>query len=148
MISRRLSLIACAVALIAIAQPATASAERNPYTPEQVCGAGFYKIDRHKLYSGSRHTTHLATTVLLYNGASGQNCAVTMKRHFIGRPTTTGVSLKVKGKRRPWVVDQDAFKYYAGPVYRTAPGRCVRWGATVSTPFGEDSYISPFGHCR
>jgi hypothetical protein len=24
----------------------------------------------------------------------------------------------------------------------------VRWGATVSTPFGADTFISPFGHCR
>jgi hypothetical protein len=148
MIIRGLSLIVGAVGLIAIAHPASASAKRNPYTAEQVCGAGFYTIDRHKLFSGSRHTTHLATTFLLYNGASGRNCAVTMKRRFIGRRTTTGVSLKVKGRRRPWVVDQGAFKYYAGPVYRTAPGRCVRWGATVSTPFGDDSYVSPFGHCR
>jgi hypothetical protein len=148
MIMRGFSLVVCAVALIAIAQPASASAKRNPYTAEQVCGAGFYKIDRHRLYSGSRHTTHLAITFLLYNGATGQNCAVTMKRRFIGRPTTTGVSLKVRGKRRPWVVDQGAFKYYAGPVYRTAPGRCVRWGATVSTPYGDDTYVSPFGHCR
>jgi hypothetical protein len=148
MIARRLPLIVCAVTLTAIALPTTASAKPNPYSAEQVCGAGFYKIDRHKLYSGSSHTTHLATTFLLYNGASGQNCAVTMKRRFIGRPTTTGVSLKVRGKRRPWVVDQDAFEYYAGPVYRTAPGRCVRFGGTVTTPFGADTYISPFGHCR
>jgi hypothetical protein len=147
-IIRRLSLFVCAVAVIAIAQPATASAERNPYTAVEVCGAGFYKIDKHKLYSGSRHTTLLATTFLLYNGDTGQNCAVTMKRHYIGERTTTGVSLKVKGKRRPWVVDQDQYKYYAGPVYRRAPGRCVRWGATVSTPIGDDTYISPFGHCR
>jgi hypothetical protein len=147
-IPRRVSLIVCALAVIAIAIPAAASAKRNPYTAEQVCGAGFYKIDKHRLYSGSRHTTLLAATFLLYNGSTGQNCAVTMKRRFIGKPTTTGVSLKVKGKRRPWVVDQDAYKYYAGPVYRTAPGRCVRWGATVSTPFGDDTYISPFGHCR
>ena len=148
MISRASSLVLCAVALVAIAQPASAAAKLNPYTAEQVCGAGFVKIDKHKLYSGSRFTTHLATTFLLYNGASGRNCAVTMKRRFIGRPTTTGVSLKVKGRRRPWVVDQGPFKYYAGPVYRRAPGRCVRWGATVSTPFGNDTYISPFGHCR
>ncbi|HEY1273431.1 MAG TPA: hypothetical protein VGF25_00900 [Thermoleophilaceae bacterium] len=148
MIIRRLSLIVCAIALIATACPAAASAKRNPYTAEQVCGAGFYKIDKHRLYSGSRYTTLLATTFLLYNGATGQNCAVTMKRQFIGRPTSTGVSLKVKGKRRPWVVDQANYRYYAGPVYRTAPGRCVRWGATVVMPFGSDTYISPFGHCR
>ena len=49
----------------------------------------------------------LATTFLLYNGATGRNCAV--------------------------------------PVYRAAAGR---WGATVSTPFGDATYISPFGHCR
>ena len=145
---RRLSLIGCAVALVASALPATAAAKRDPYTAEQVCGAGFYKIDKHRLYTGSSHTTLLAATFLLYNGTTGRNCAVTMKRRFIGKPTSTGVSLKVKGKRRPWVVDQDAYKYYAGPVYRTAPGRCVRWGATVSTPMGADTFVSPFGHCR
>jgi hypothetical protein len=147
-ITRRLSLIACAVALTAVALPATASAKRNPYTAEQVCGAGFSKIDKHKLYTGSRSTTLLAATFLLYNGSTGQNCAVTMKRRYVGTPTTTGVSLKVKGKRRPWVVDHDAYKYYAGPVYRTAPGRCVRWGATVTTPMGANTYFSPFGHCK
>jgi hypothetical protein len=148
MISRGLALLVGAAVLIAIALPASASAKRNPYTAEQVCGAGFYKIDRHRLYSGSSHTTLLAATFLLYNASSGKNCAVTMKRRFIGTPTTTSVSLKVKGKKRPWVVDFGKFKYYAGPVYRKAPGRCVRWGATVSTPFGDDSYISPFGHCH
>jgi hypothetical protein len=147
MISRGLALIVGAVILIATL-PATASAKRNPYTAEQVCGAGFYKIDRHRLYSGSSHTTLLAATFLLYNASSGRNCAVTMKRQFIGQPTYTTVSLKVKGKKRPWVVDYGQFKYYAGPVYRTAPGRCVRWGATVSTPFGDDNYVSPFGHCH
>jgi hypothetical protein len=143
----RLSLMVCAVAVTAIALPATATAKGNPYTAEQVCGAGFHKIDKHKLYSGSRYTTLLATTFLLYNGATGRNCAVTLKRRFIGKPTSTGVSLKIKGKKRAWVVDQDMYKYYAGPVYRHAPGRCVRWGATVNTPFGEDTYISPYGHC-
>jgi hypothetical protein len=32
-----------------------------------------------------------------------------MKRRFIGQPTVTGVSLKVKGKRRAWVVDHGAY---------------------------------------
>jgi len=148
MISRRLTVFASAVALVAVALPATASAKGNPYTAERVCGSGFHKIDRHRLYSGSSHTTLLAATFLLYNASSGKNCAVTMKRRFIGTPTYTTVSLKVKGKKRPWVVDYGNFKYYAGPVYRKAPGRCVRWGATIKTPFGEDSYISPFGHCH
>ena len=148
MITRRISVFVCAAVLVAAAVPATASAKRNPYTAEQVCGAGFYKIDRHRLYTGSRYTTLLAATFLLYNASSGQNCAVTMKRRYIGTPTTTGVSIKVKGKKRPWVVDQGPYKYYAGPVYRKAPGRCVRWGATVSTPMGADTFISPFGHCR
>jgi hypothetical protein len=142
------SLVVCAAALVAAAaHPGIAAAKRNPYTAEQVCGAGFVKIDRHRLYSGSRHTTLLAATFLLYNASTGRNCAVTMKRQLIGRPTSTGVSIKVKGKRRPWVVDQGDYRYYAGPVYRHAPGRCVRWGATAVMPFGSDSYISPFGHC-
>jgi hypothetical protein len=148
MSSRALALVVGALTLLAVALPATASAKRNPYSAEQVCGAGYHKVDRHRLYSGSSHTTLLAATFLLYNASSGRNCAVTMKRRFIGTPTYTTVSLKVKGKKRPWVVDYGQFKYYAGPVYKRAPGRCVRWGATVKTPFGEDGYISPFGHCH
>jgi hypothetical protein len=146
--SRAVSVILSAVAFVAIALPATASAKRNPYTAEQVCGAGFHKIDRHRLYSGSSHTTLIATTFLLYNGSSGRNCAVTMKRYSIGTPTTTGVSLKVKGKKRPWVVDQDQYKYYAGPVYRKAPGRCVRWSGVIYTPIGHDTWFSRYGHCH
>jgi len=56
MISRCLALFAGAVAVIAVAHPGTAAAKRNPYTAEQVCGAGLSKIDWHRLYSGTSHT--------------------------------------------------------------------------------------------
>ncbi len=72
-----------------------------------------------------------------------------MKRAWVGTPSYTAVSLKKKGRLAPWVVDADQFRYYAGPVYRHAAGRCVRFGAAVSFPNGPSSlFISKFGHCR
>ncbi len=86
---------------------------------------------------------------MLDNAGSGRNCAVVMKRAWVGTPTYTGVSIKKRGRFAPWVVDDGMFRYYAGPVYRHARGQCVRFEASVDFPNGMKSlWISRFGHCR
>ena len=85
----------------------------------------------------------------LYEAATGRNCATTIKHRQVGVPTDTAVSIKLKDRRAPWLVDFGDFRYYAGPVYKRGAGRCVRWGSTLTFPNGRSSsFFSPFGHCR
>lgn len=104
----------------------------NPYTPQEVCGSGYSVIDSAGLGSAGR-------VYLLYK--SGYNCVVTIKFTKIGTPSSTSAFLQVAGGTR--TTDSGSFSYYAGPVRKSAPGKCVKWGGTA----GSASYTSPYEHC-
>lgn len=106
----------------------------NPYTPQEVCGSGFSVIDSAALGTSGR-------TYLLYNSGTGYNCVATIKSVNIGTASPVSAFLEVAGGTR--TTDSGSYKYYAGPVKRSAPGRCVKWGGSV----GSAAYTSPFEHC-
>lgn len=72
---------------------------------------------------------------LLYK--DGTNCVATVKSTSIGSASATSAFLEVEGSAR--TTGSGSFGYYAGPVTKAAPDRCVRWGASV----GSSSYTRP-----
>jgi hypothetical protein len=106
----------------------------NPYTPTEVCGSGFSVVDEAALGTVGR-------TYLLYNTGTGYNCVVTLKSTSLGTPSAVSAFLEPEGASR--TTDSGSYSYYAGPVKRSAPGTCVKWGGSV----GTTSYTSPFEHC-
>lgn len=106
----------------------------NPYTPREVCGSGFSVIDQAALGSVGR-------TYLLYNAGNGNNCVVTLKSTKLGSPSAVSAFVEPEGAARS--TDSGSYSYYAGPVKRSVPGTCVKWGGSV----GSTSYTSPFEHC-
>jgi hypothetical protein len=148
------------VALLVL--PGSAGAARNnPYTAAGVCGAGFKPIDRRQLVD-SNFGVRLATVVLTYNTATGRNCVVVLKRYRVGQTSRYGdrlyAQLYTRPLRNPANLghDQGNFRYYAGPVYVTAPGKCVQWGGGASllvpanwTPRGQfhSAFRSRWSHC-
>lgn len=104
----------------------------NPYTAQEVCGSGYSVIDSAALGTSGR-------VYLLYN--SGNNCVVTIKSTSVGTPSSVSAFLEVQGGTRS--ADSGSFAYYAGPVVKSAPGKCVKWGGSV----GSASYTSAFEHC-
>ena len=105
----------------------------NPYSPAEVCGAGYGVIDQASLVGG--------TVYLLYNSGNGNNCVVTLKSTNLGTATAVSAFLEPEGGTR--TTDSGNYGYYAGPVRKAAPGVCVKWGGSV----GSSSYTSPFEHC-
>ncbi len=105
----------------------------NPYTPGEVCGSGYSVIDQAGLTGG--------TVYLMYNSGNGYNCVVTLKSTNLGTATAVSAFLEPQGGTR--TTDSGSYGYYAGPVRKSAPGTCVRWGGSV----GSSSYTSPFEHC-
>ncbi|PRX01765.1 UNVERIFIED_ORG: serine/threonine protein kinase [Actinomadura viridilutea] len=105
----------------------------NKYTPQQVCnsgphGGGYY-VQRSLAVPGG-------TAYLLYN-SSGYNCAVMMKTRNVGTRSPASVWIQRKGGGQ--VTDSGSYAWYAGPVYVSAPGVCVR--------FGSGSTAAPYGNC-
>ncbi|WP_275004271.1 M23 family metallopeptidase [Promicromonospora iranensis] len=110
------------------------SGSSNPYTPTEVCGSGFSVIDQAALGTVGR-------TYLLYNSGTGANCVVTLKSTNLGTPSAVSAFLEPQGSTR--TTDSGSYSYYAGPVKRSAPATCVKWGGSV----GSATYTSPFEHC-
>lgn len=106
----------------------------NPHTAKEVCGSGFSVIDEKGLSGKGR-------AFLLYNADSGKNCVTTIKNSKIGKKSAASAFLEVKGGDR--ATDKGKFSYYAGPVKKSAAGKCVKWGGSV----GDKSYASKFEHC-
>ncbi len=106
----------------------------NPYTAQEVCGAGYSVIDSAALGTKGR-------VYLLYNSGNGNNCVATLKSTNLGTPTATSAYLEVEGGTR--VTDSGSYGYYAGPVRRAAADKCVKWGGAIT----GTAYNSPFEHC-
>ncbi|GGP16704.1 M23 family metallopeptidase [Nonomuraea glycinis] len=105
----------------------------NPYTPEQICGSGFKRVDSAAL--GSQGSVYL-----LYSAATGQNCVTTVRKSGSGK-VSANAYLEVKGQKR--ATDAGSFQYYAGPVKAKALRTCVKWGGAI----GSTKYDSLFEHC-
>lgn len=125
----RLTVAAFAVGAALTVAPGPAQAQA--YTPEGVCGSGYY-VQRSYPLPGAR-------VYQLYNGSS--NCVVTIKTSSVGTATRTTASLQVQG--RPWSTDTGDYRYYAGPVKAAAQGKCVRYFGF----HGGRNYTSPWGNC-
>jgi len=101
-------------------------------TPEKVCGSGYAVIDSAALTGGRAY--------LLYNSGNGSNCVVTLKTK-VGSASSMAAFLEPQGQSR--TTDSGSYTSYAGPVKRSAPGQCVKWGGSI----GSSAYTSPFEHC-
>ena len=146
--------------LVALAgAPATASAAGNPYTAAGVCGPGYKPIDRHALYATAPYDgarVHLATIVLTYNAAAGQE----LRRHVEGAAHRQADYVYAEVRTRPAAPgnsDGDSgssLRYFAGPTYVHAPGRKVRWGGGTEQrlphyevpTFVNSAWLSPWEH--
>ncbi|MFI6995605.1 hypothetical protein ACI2LC_24085 [Nonomuraea wenchangensis] len=124
------------------ATPAASPAAAAGYTPERVCGSGFQVLNEHTRPVTDHTNTLYGQVFLLYNGLTGEHCAVNMKRYSVGTPTKMSVTLLV---RRDYFVVQDsatdegAFRYYAGPAKMKANGRCVAIRGTADTAGAADA---------
>jgi len=102
----------------------SAFAASNPYTPQEICGSGYVVVSQFKLANGG------AEAYLLYSNSTGLNCATTVKLTDIGTSTYTGVQLIEDGGADNGQAQGGDFKYYAGPVYISAPGVCVSYAGS------------------
>ncbi len=114
----------------------TSGGSGNPYSPEEACGGSYKVIDQKALKSGDKT---VGTVYLLYT--SGKNCVVTMKNVKLGTASKASAKLSVQNGSNG--SDSGSFKYYAGPVKKSAASTCVKWGGSV----GDASFMSKWSHC-
>ncbi|MFD7705809.1 spore-associated protein A [Streptomyces sp. NPDC059785] len=139
--SRRLTTAAVLTAAalggaVAVAGPASAApvaAAQAEYNG--VCGTGYTVID-------STPVEDKGTVYVTYNKSTGKNCAVTV-RNAPGEPVRMAITLGIDaGRGAPYVMDNDVYTTYAGPVYLDARGECILWLGSIDGALG-----SGHGHC-
>ncbi|GAA1675033.1 M23 family metallopeptidase [Glycomyces endophyticus] len=106
----------------------------NPYTPGEVCGSGYSQINQHALGT-------VGAIFLMYNSSNGYNCVVTLKYTSVGTASAVSATLQAEGGTQ--AKDSGNFAYYAGPVKKSAPNTCVKWGGSV----GSTTWTSGWSHC-
>ncbi|WP_405644928.1 spore-associated protein A [Streptomyces sp. NBC_00019] len=130
---KRLGSVAAVIGLAAagtIAATGTASAASY----NGACGSGYGVIDTMDVGDGIAYLT--------YNSASGKNCVVTLT-DTQGTPTILGANLRLHRTDNVWKdseYDNGTYKYYAGPVYASAAGRCIDWGGHAASNYTRIDY--------
>jgi hypothetical protein len=122
----RIAAAAAAVVVGATAlavSPGVANAsDVNPYSASALCGSG-YKVIDHGAVEGAFYT------YLLYNSSNHKNCAVTLKQKNLTTKNTTDVYILTASEKT--AEDFGSYTSYAGPIYLSAPGECVKFGGEV-----------------
>ncbi|WP_186403746.1 hypothetical protein [[Actinomadura] parvosata] len=87
--------------------------------------ASYVQVGSYKIMYGGRHRGSIE---VFYSSRTQKNCAVAIGvGDFYGKRNYKGVGIRVSGaKGNGWAeLDQAMYKYYAGPVFVKAPGKCI-----------------------
>ncbi|MGW7552931.1 acetyltransferase [Streptomyces sp. WAC 06725] len=117
----------------ATATPAAAVGE----SPTRLCGSGYRVIDSHNLTLNRRGTVYL-----LWNGSSRKNCVVTIAKDASAATALFTAYVQPQGGSK--ALDSGYYSNYAGPVYASAGGKCIKWGGGIEAAGWFDSGWS---HC-
>ncbi|MGN9840137.1 hypothetical protein ACTMTI_18635 [Nonomuraea sp. H19] len=114
--SKLAGLAGMALAVTALAAPAEAAAT--------VCGSSYTKVGS---YAIPQTGTRVGTLEVYYSSSTGKNCALAVGYgSTYGVKNTKAVYIGLAGPGVPWADDNSgSFEYYAGPVYVSAPGKCI-----------------------
>ncbi|MEV6041602.1 spore-associated protein A [Nonomuraea sp. NPDC052116] len=86
------------------------------------CGSGYNRVG---VYAIPESGTRVGTLEVYYNSSSGKNCALTYGYgSTAGTTTFKGVSIRLSGSYQG-ETEGGNYVYYAGPVYTSAPGKCI-----------------------
>jgi len=131
---KRLACLATVAAAGLVAAPALG--KPNPYTPDEVCGAGFLIIDHYPLvyFTEKQKQKRAGTIYLLFKPGTGRHCVVTLKKAAAGKKTRVGAWVGPRNTYPPRRKQVGRFEYYAGPVYQKAVQGCVDWGGVIDLP--------------
>ncbi|TDD06155.1 spore-associated protein A [Nonomuraea deserti] len=93
-----------------------------PVSATGPCGSSYSRVGA---YAVPESGTRKGTLEVYYNSSTGKNCAL-MYGYGSTANTTTWKSVRIQRSDNTGL-DQDGgnYKYYAGPVYVSAPGQCI-----------------------
>lgn len=147
-LTRRLaiSIASVSVAVAGFAAPAHAAA--NPFTAAQACNNDFggswaHATDGHRTISSGG--SKVGDVYLMYNGATGYNCVVTLKAVAVG--TSSGVSATVTVQGSGSFTQSGNYKYYAAKQH-SAVDTCVKYaGEVLNGTMWAGAGRSSWGNC-
>jgi len=140
-------MVSVAVAVAGFAAPAQAAT--NPWSAAGACANDFggswaYASDGHRTISAP-DGTKVGDVYLMYNGANGHNCVVTLKAVALGSTTGVRAFLTVQGAST--YNDSGSYKYYAA-VDHSAVDTCVKYsGDVLYGTSWESAGRSTWGNC-
>ena len=141
-----ISIASVAVAVAGLASPAHAAA--NPFTAAQACNNDFggswaHASDGHRTISSGG--SKVGDVYLMYNGATGYNCVVTLKAVAVGTSSGVAATLSVQGSGT--YTQSSNYKYYAARQHYAAD-TCVKYsGEVLNGTMWAGAGRSTWGNC-
>ncbi|MCF6470383.1 spore-associated protein A [Nonomuraea sp. MG754425] len=130
------ALAACVASLTAA--PAGAAVAAGP------CGSGYKLVGTYDISKGGKQ----GTLEVRWNAGTGKNCALAYGTGAnYGRTAYKGVRIKVHGTSGWAGSDAGQYKYYAGPVYVTARGKCISVAGDIKGSQGIAFAFQQRVHC-
>ncbi|MEV4833917.1 hypothetical protein AB0K05_05305 [Nonomuraea sp. NPDC049486] len=120
--------LATLLAGTALAATTTLVAGAAPAGAAGPCGSSYSRVG---VYAVSKNGTRTGTLEVYYSSSTGKNCALTYGYgQYDGTTSWKHVTIS-RGDGSGADTDAGNYKYYAGPVYVSAPGQCIDVSATV-----------------
>jgi hypothetical protein len=117
-----------ATGTLSVMAPANAAAN---FTIPGVCGSGYSEVysQTESGYDKSSDGWGVVAYIKIgYNSGNHKNCAFIQKsttNYSYGEASGISITLRIQGDSGYYDNDGGSYKYYAGPVYLTAPNTCV-----------------------
>ncbi|MFI1286043.1 MULTISPECIES: hypothetical protein [unclassified Streptomyces] len=131
------NLLATTTGVVAISALAAVPAQAQTISGGS-CGAGYYQQDAYPLgdHAGA---TGAGVMFLYYNKSTGKNCAILRRDSQFAVSDGMGISITTSNGKSD-VDGQRAYTQYAGPVYVSAAGQCVKLSGHITGAWlGNDS---------
>ncbi|MEV0615077.1 spore-associated protein A [Nonomuraea sp. NPDC050404] len=116
--------LATILAGAALASATTLMAGATPASAAGPCGNSYTRVGVYKI-GVEKYGYQTGTLEVYYSSSTGKNCALTYGAGpYANKTSWKGVVIS-RGDGSGKDTDAGDFKYYAGPVYVSAPGQCI-----------------------
>jgi hypothetical protein len=112
----------------ALAASTTLAVNATPADAAGPCGSSYSRVG---VYAVSKDGTRTGTVEVYYSSSTGKNCALAYGYGAYANTTSWKHVTISRGDGSHKDTDAGEYKYYAGPVYVSAPGQCIDVVATV-----------------
>lgn len=135
---RRIAVMAASATAASAALLCGPSSASAMSLPSGSCGSGYTKVATYNMVSYTESPSVCGYVAVYYSAATGRNCAIARPiTAWAGQDTGVWVCIRLADGTHQSCDGPAGYRYYAGPVYVTAPHTCITVLGGLQAPTEE-----------